>query len=211
MTVITTDRLSVGHHPDQEVLSELTLSVPPGLAQLRGANGAGKSTLVEVLAGGLEPWRGSAELYARDARAARPLRRVCRSRPALYPTLTLREHLQLLADAQVVVLADALGRCDRYGVGDWVDVPSDQLSTGNLRKAWIVLCTTPTVPLWLMDEPFNGLDAHGIEVLVAEITERVAAGLDVVLVAHQLPPGLSPGSVVELPARTPVAAGGWEA
>ncbi|WP_375429818.1 ATP-binding cassette domain-containing protein [uncultured Friedmanniella sp.] len=205
--VVWTDQLSVGYRPGREVLTKLDVHLPSGLGQLRGANGSGKSTLVEVLAGRLDPWTGGAGLYGRDVRTARPLRRVCRSRPALYPTLTLREHLQLLADARVVELADALMRCERYGVGPWLDVPSDQLSTGNLRKAWIVLCTVPTVPLWLMDEPFNGLDESGAAVLVAEIGERVAAGLDVVLVAHQMPPGLTPTTVVELPSRSLVEAG----
>jgi len=197
MSIICLSDLSVGYRTGPDVLGHLSLEVQPGLTHLRGANGTGKSTLVETVAGTLSARSGRVQVYGRDPHAARPLRRVCRSQAGLYPTLTLREHLELLGRAGAL-REEVLDRCRAYGVDDWLDTPTEQLSTGNRQKAWIVLSTAADVALWLMDEPFNGLDTQGTEVLCAEIRQRVHAGRDVVLVAHHLPPALSPDDVQDL-------------
>ena len=188
-----------GYLPGQDVLHDVNLSIGPGLTQPTGANGSGKSTLLEVMAGTLRIRSGSALLAGHPVhtRPAWQVRSVCSAGVALFPGLTVDEHASLL---QVADVADRL-RCEQrmaaYGLQPWLDVPVGELSTGNLRKAWIVLSTAAERPVVLLDEPFTGLDVDGVAVLVREVAEWQHSGRTVVLVTHQPVSGLDADQVVD--------------
>ena len=61
--IFTMYKVSRSHPPDQEVLSDVSLSFLPGAKiGVLGYNGAGKSTLLRIMAGGDKDYRGDAEL-----------------------------------------------------------------------------------------------------------------------------------------------------
>jgi ABC-type multidrug transport system ATPase subunit len=184
--------LTVGYQRGAPVFENLSASFDPGgLVRIAGNNGSGKSTLLEVCSGYLPPWQGSVLINGVDASsaAARTARRVCRTKQALYPNMTVRDHLAFAARSVRVDLDGVLDRAERYGLHRWFAHDAKSLSTGNSRKLWIVACTVGDFDVVLLDEPFNGVDDEGAEVLRREIDEW-SVGKTVFLIAHKLPGGL---------------------
>ncbi|WP_197061968.1 ABC transporter ATP-binding protein [Sinomonas humi] len=171
----------------------------PGLVRIAGANGSGKSTLLELVSGFLSPFEGEVRISGTlsNSAEARFLRSVCRTAPALYPSMTARDHLAFAARCRRTEVGRALERAERYGLGDWLEVPAAELSTGNQRKLWLLACTALPTPVAILDEPFNGMDGHGVETLVKELGEWAHKSL-VLLIAHVPPAELEPHQTVML-------------
>lgn len=190
---IEIDGVMAGYRQDAPILHGLSLSMnAPGLYRVAGSNGSGKSTLLELLSGFLEPWQGSVRLCGIDASSpqARRLRSVCRTTPAVYPSMTVQDHLALAARSRRVDPKASLSRVEKYGLQDWSEQPASSLSTGNLRKLWLLMCTVADTPVVAIDEPFNGMDAQGIDALISELNEWAESKV-VVLVSHTVPEGLA--------------------
>jgi ABC-type multidrug transport system ATPase subunit len=195
MTICRLDGVTAGYRRDSPVMSGVTILIEPGLTVLSGPNGSGKSTMVELFAGSLRPFQGAVSVLGQPAHdpAVRAHRAVCRSAPALYPVLTAAEHVALLRGVRKVDDHELAERISAYQLGPWWHVPTSELSTGNLRKAWIILTTLTARDLMVFDEPFNGLDAEGIETLTGELGRWCAddtTGRAVVVVAHHPPAAL---------------------
>ncbi|WP_199034396.1 ABC transporter ATP-binding protein [Glycomyces salinus] len=192
--------LTVGYETDKPVLDGFSSSFGRGaLTLVRGENGSGKSTLVELCSGYLKPWRGEVRVAGRAASspAARRNRRVCRTDPALYPHMTVRDHLVFAARCAGIDAGPGLARAERYGLGPWMDDDAGALSTGNRRKVWLTMCTLGDFEVAVLDEPFNGLDADGRDLLCDEM-RAWSADAAVVLVAHAPPAALTPDRVLDL-------------
>jgi len=71
------------------------------------------------------------------------------------------------------------------GIGHLADVPVRLLSTGQARKARLARVIATGAPLWLLDEPLNGLDAEGTQRLANAIADHRAAGGAVLAASHQ--------------------------
>jgi len=102
MTGLRVENLTVGYQ-GVPVVREVSLHVAPGeLVAVLGPNGAGKTTLLSALGGLLRPDHGTVELGGADVTglgahvlARRGLRLIPEGR-ALFPSLTVREHLRLV-------------------------------------------------------------------------------------------------------------------
>jgi heme exporter protein A len=161
----------------------LSFALGPGEAALvTGPNGAGKSSLVRVAAGLLPPAGGSVESGAGALLA---------EQAALDPELPLARALGFWAglDGRSDAIADALAAVGLAGLGR---IPVRYLSTGQRRRAGIARVVASGAPLWLLDEPANGLDAASVAVLEALVAGHRANG-GAALVATHLPIAL-PGA-----------------
>jgi ABC-2 type transport system ATP-binding protein len=88
--------VTAGYQQGRPVFVDASFSVPSGgLVHVQGPNGSGKSTLMELASGYLRPWSGVVRVggLAAGSDEARRRRRVCRTQPALYPQMTLHDHL----------------------------------------------------------------------------------------------------------------------
>ena len=190
---IEIDGVMAGYRQDAPILDGLSLSMSaPGLYRVAGSNGSGKSTLLELLSGFLQPWQGSVRLCGVDAASpqARHLRSVCRTTPAVYPSMTVQDHLAFAARSRRTDPKASLARVQKYGLQDWSEQPASSLSTGNVRKLWLLMCTVADTPIIAFDEPFNGMDAQGIEALISDLNEWAESKV-IVLVSHTVPDRLS--------------------
>ena len=145
---------------------------PGGAAVVSGANGTGKSTLLRVAAGLLAPAAGR---VWRDGRVA-----LLAETPALDGERRLRDALDVWAriDGGEVDLA-------AVGLAGLDAVPVRLLSTGQRRRAGLARVLASGAPIWLLDEPANGLDAAGVAMLEALIAAHRTAGGAAVVATHQ--------------------------
>jgi heme exporter protein A len=172
------------------VLRRLHLRLDAGeIIGLTGANGSGKTTLLRVLATLLPPSGGrgtvlGAELGGAGRRAVRPAIALLGHVPALYPKLTLRENLEMvarLAGAPSPSVAEAL---ESVGLAGARDRRAERCSQGMLRRADFARALITTPRLLLLDEAHAGLDAAAsslVELAVEGVRQR---GGGAVVVAH---------------------------
>ena len=71
------------------------------------------------------------------------------------------------------------------GLAPLADVPVRMLSTGQRKRAALARVIASAAPLWLLDEPLNGLDADGRDRLEAAIAGHRAGGGAILAASHQ--------------------------
>ncbi len=159
---------------DRLLLRGLSFSLGAGEAlQLAGANGIGKSSLMRILAGLLTPFTGTVE---REGAIG-----LLDERPALDPHLPLGQALgfwQRLDGPQDNRAAD-------LGLAGLEEVPVRYLSTGQKKRAALARLIGQQAPLWLLDEPLNGLDTRGVTLVEGLVADHCAAGGIAVIASHQ--------------------------
>ena len=155
----------------------LDLQLEPGEALwVRGPNGAGKSSLLRLAAGLLRSAAGS--VTAAPAALADDALALDRERP-------LGQALGFWAQIDGVAgkVDDALAAFDLQHLRE---VPVRMLSTGQARRARLARVLASGAPLWLLDEPLNGLDA-GSMARVGESMDRHRGDGGAILAASHLP------------------------
>jgi heme exporter protein A len=164
------------------LFSGLNLAVLAGqVVWVRGANGQGKTSLLRLLAGLARPEAGSIEHLAGIERV------YVGHANALKDDLTVAESLMFLSrlhgfETDPAAHAAAL---TRFGLHSRRNAPVRTLSQGQRRRVTLArLCLAPATALWLLDEPFDALDAEGVQALNALLTEHVSRGGTVLLTSH---------------------------
>lgn len=142
---------------------------------IAGANGIGKSSLLRILAGLLRPFEGAVELSGAIG--------LVDERPALDPMQTLEQALQFWA--RVDGCGNSQTNCEVMGVETLLDVPVRFLSTGQKKRAAFVRLLNQDAPIWLLDEPLNGLDEAGRETVVELVQSHCRESGLCVIASHQ--------------------------
>jgi len=163
----------------------LSFTLAPGDAALvTGPNGAGKSSLIRLAAGLLPPAAG--EIEGEGARA------LLSEAAALDPELSVASALGFWAalDGRRDAVPEAL---EAVGLSEIARIPVRLLSTGQRRRAAFARVVASGAPVWLLDEPANGLDTASVARLEALIAAHRADG-GIALVATHLSMAL-PGAI----------------
>jgi ABC-2 type transport system ATP-binding protein len=177
-------------------LDDFTLSVSPGeIVGLVGHNGAGKTTFVEMVSGLGRPDAGRISVAGIDAlahpRQARARLGVCPQETALYPRLTVAEHLRLfgaLAGLRRAALRRAVASiAGQLRLTEVLDRPAGLLSGGQRKRTQAATALIAERPVLLLDEPTAGADPQTRHALLTVVSERAAAGAAVVYTTHYLP------------------------
>jgi heme exporter protein A len=162
------------------VLRGLSVTARAGdIIWIRGANGCGKSTLLRLVAGLLTVTAGAIYAEGRVALADENL--------ALDANVTVEAALRFWADmdgASADARNVALSAMD---LQDLAHIPVRFLSTGQRKRASIARVLASHADIWLLDEPYNGLDSASCTRLDQAIIDRAAAGGIVLVAAHQPP------------------------
>lgn len=193
-------QVTAGWVDDVPAVRDLSFTVSgPGLTTVVGPNGSGKSTVVELVSGYLRPWSGQVMVDGSPSHlpVVRARRRVCRTTPALFALMTVRDHLVLSARSTGTSPTRQLDRAEALGLAPWLDKNAGTLSSGSAKKLWYLFCTAGDFSLIVLDEPFNTLDADTVQVVVDEITAW-SLEATVLLVAHMPPDSLPPAAVIDL-------------
>jgi len=162
-----------------------------------GASGAGKSTLAHLLARFQDPDEGRILIGGRDLRmfSEPDLRRwVCIiSQQAHIFNATLADNLRLSnPEASQAQLHDALAAAGLAqlsaelpdGLETWLGQAGRRLSGGQARRLAVARAFLSDAPLWVLDEPTEGLDPRTARALMTSILERTA-GKTLLWITHR--------------------------
>lgn len=169
-------------------VNDVSFTLEPGsVTVLLGPNGAGKSTLFKSIIGFLK-YTGEITLdgILNKTPEARARMDYIPEMPALYPNLTVKEHMEFLARAYR--LKDYKDRADQlledFELTDKSKKFGDELSKGMQQKLNLCLGLLPDPEVVIMDEPMIGLDPHAIRKLKEIIEEERSAGKTVIVSTH---------------------------
>lgn len=175
-----------------EVLKQLNLEVVAGAVHgLVGLNGSGKTTTLECLLGMQAFQSGEVRLLGLHPDQLHQSHGGIVSifdSPSLHPHLTVRqvlEHASILCDKVVRTPAQVE---TLLGISRYRDFRIRTLSLGNRRRASIAQALLGSPRFVILDEPFNGLDAGGVDDmlnLIAKLNRE--EGTSFLLSSHQLP------------------------
>ena len=171
---------------DRVLFAPTSFAVAAGqIVWIRGANGQGKTTLLRTLAGLSAPAAGELAWAGAPEIAPRPL--YLAHANALKDDLTVAESLRFLlhlgghhVDSRAVDTA-----LERFGMASRKDAFVRTLSQGQRRRVALArLAAQRELLPWLLDEPFDALDAAGVELLAGVIAQHARRGGAVVLTSH---------------------------
>ena len=183
------------------VIQRFSLSVQAGdVVWIRGANGCGKSTLLRMVAGLLPKASGVFTASGSMALADENL--------GLDQNATLEAALGFWAkmdghgldgDAEEKLEA-AIAAMDLQALAE---IPVRYLSSGQRRRASIARVIASGAAIWLLDEPYNGLDSANCARLDSVLLRHAATGGIALVAAHQ-PPTINVANSIALDDRPAV-------
>ncbi len=158
---------------DTILVSDLTQNIVAGTTWiLTGPNGSGKTSFLRALAELLIPAAGTIKKPDFLWISAQPIP------PSLE---TPKEYLAFHA----ALLNTTLPMIDPFGIETISKTPFNRLSTGQRQRVKLSRLLQVEKPLWLLDEPSDGLDAQGIQTLQYLITQHTKNDGIVVIATHQ--------------------------
>lgn len=186
--------VSYEHKP---VLWNVDFSIPKGsLVGIVGPNGAGKSTLIKSIMGLLPLSSGYVKIYDKDLKAIRqkvsyvPQREsVDWNFPASVMDVVLmgrygqRGLLKRLLPTDKSKAEEAL---EKMGMLEYRHRQIAQLSGGQQQRVFLARALTQEADLYLMDEPFAGVDAATESSIIKLLKELKSKGKTIVVVHHDL-------------------------
>jgi manganese/zinc/iron transport system ATP- binding protein len=193
---ITARDLTVAYR-EKPVLWDVDLDVPSGvLMAIVGPNGAGKTTLIKAIMGLIRAVAGTVSIYDKPYAEQRRLVGYVPQRGSVdwdFPTTVL--------DVVTMGLYGNLGwvrrpgrkereraheALEKVGMKQYADRQISQLSGGQQQRVFLARALVQDAQVYLMDEPFQGVDATTERAIVTLLQELRAAGKTVVVVHHDL-------------------------
>jgi ABC-2 type transport system ATP-binding protein len=186
MEVLQVDLRRAGYEQAQEVVRDVSFSLKSGeMMGLIGPNGAGKSTTIKAILGLLKNVDGRVNLTGpRQHYSYVP------EHPVLYDDLTVWEHLELAASAYNMPRADFEKKADtlleRFQLTKEKHHLPRSFSKGMQQKVMLIVGFLLQPDLYIVDEPFIGLDPRATKELLHLLMEERKRGAAVLLSTHVL-------------------------
>lgn len=161
-----------------------------------GPNGAGKSTLLKAALGIISPLAGRARFFGKPLDAVRNRIAYVPQRASVdwdFPTrvidvvmMGMYPRLGLLGRIRGDHVNEAKASLARVGMEDFANRQIGQLSGGQQQRVFLARALAQRAELYLLDEPFAGVDVATERAIIAVLKELVAEGKTVVAVHHDL-------------------------
>jgi heme exporter protein A len=181
----------------RDVLKDINIDINTAQTVLVcGINGAGKSTLLRIIAGLLQPDKGSIELSGynirKDPEKAKSKFGMISHKSMVYPELTVLENLSFFATLYGVKDSDThiMKLLNNVGLSSYRHDKAGILSRGLLQRLAIARALVHQPTLLLADEPFTGLDSEATSHLITVLNEFKNNGGTIVMTTHDTDIGL---------------------
>lgn len=166
------------------------------LIAIVGPNGAGKTTLLKAVMGLVPMASGEIRIFGQPIDAVRRRIAYVPQRESVdwdFPVTVFDValmgrygHLPLFARPGKKDKAVAMEALDRVGMADYATRQISQLSGGQQQRVFLARALAQQADLYLMDEPFAGVDASTEERILELLLELRTDGRTVLLVHHDL-------------------------
>lgn len=184
-----------GGYTSVPVIKNVTFTVHPGeLTGLIGLNGAGKSTTIKHIIGLMLPFSGKISIQNKELRENPEQYRqsfaFVPESPILYEELTLKEHLDVTVMAYHLPKEEAFKKAMKYiqafRLEDKMEWFPAYFSKGMKQKVMLVCAFMIDAPVYIIDEPFLGLDPLGIHTFLEIVREKRKEGAAILMSTHVL-------------------------
>jgi lipopolysaccharide export system ATP-binding protein len=195
-TLLRTEGL-VKSFKKRTVVRNVCIDLQPGeIVGLLGPNGAGKTTTFSMVVGLLRPDEGKIFFDGKDItqlpmyKRARAGMAYLSQEPSVFRQMTVRQNLMAILQYQPLSHAERNARADllleEFHIKHLSDSPAYTLSGGERRRTEIARALVTDPKIFLLDEPFAGIDP----IAVADLQEMVAAlknkGIGVLITDHNV-------------------------
>ena len=184
-----------GGYTKNPVLKDISFSINKNeMVGLIGLNGAGKSTTIRHIIGLMEPHKGeiliNGKTFEGDKEAYRKEFTFVPETNILYDELTLEEHLKITAMAYGLSESEYQKRMDvllkEFRMEKRLKWFPAHFSKGMKQKVMIMCAFLVEPSLYIVDEPFVGLDPLGIQSLLDQLKKMKEKGAGILMSTHIL-------------------------
>lgn len=184
--ILEVDIDSVGYDSiEKSVISDIHFSITDGeFVGLIGPNGAGKSTTIKTILG-LNKFSKAQITFKPNARYT-----YVPEQPSFYDELTLWEHLDVLA--ALFGLKDdefeqkAMDLIQMFSLEEAIHGFPKEFSKGMQQKLMLIQAFLIKPDLYIIDEPFIGLDPISYRMLLEKLNEEQKRGAGILMCTHVL-------------------------
>lgn len=193
--ILEVNGLTGGYSPDRPVLHDVSFNVHANeIVGLIGLNGAGKSTTIKHILGLMEPTKGSSKIngktFQEEPEEYRSQMTYIPETPILYEELTLWEHLEMTAMAygmeEKTFLARVRPLLEEFNMANKIKWFPGHFSKGMRQKVMILSSFLVEPELYIVDEPFVGLDPLGIHSFLELMQKFKNSGAGILMSTHIL-------------------------
>ncbi len=173
-----------------------------------GPSGCGKSTLLKIIAGYLQPTKGTCLMHGEPITGADWHRGVVFQSPTLYPWMNVRKNVEYgprvrrLPEEDIKRIGSHF--IEQVGLTDYSDKATFELSGGMKQRVALARALANEPEVILMDEPFGALDALtrvNMQSLIRSIWQNNSS--TIFMITHDIDEALSLGTRVIVMSRIP--------
>lgn len=184
-----------GGYGKKAVIKDLNFELEKGeIVGLIGLNGAGKSTTIKHMLGLINPMEGKLSIsnikINEDIENYRRKLSYIPESPVIYDELTLEEHIEMTAMAYQLSREEAMRRAKPllkvFRLENELKVFPSHFSKGMKQKVMIICAFIVDPELYIIDEPFLGLDPLGIQSMLDLMVEKRNENRTVLMSTHIL-------------------------
>lgn len=184
-----------GGYGKKPVIKDLNFELEKGeIVGLIGLNGAGKSTTIKHMLGLINPMEGKLSIsnirINEDIENYRRKLSYIPESPVIYDELTLDEHIEMTAMAYQLSREEAMRRAKPlikvFRLENELKVFPSHFSKGMKQKVMIICAFIVDPELYIIDEPFLGLDPLGIQSMLDLMVEKRNENRTVLMSTHIL-------------------------
>ncbi|TMV45098.1 ABC transporter ATP-binding protein [Paenibacillus mesophilus] len=175
-----------GYEERDNVIRNVAFTLEAGqLVGLIGPNGAGKSTTIKAILGLIKRTKGEVSFSGPLGTYA-----YIPEHPILYEELTLWEHLELAAAAYGLAEGEFRERAEellaQFKLGDVRHHLTTSFSKGMQQKVMLIIGFLTKPDVYIVDEPFIGLDPKATKELLETLNEERRRGAAILMSTHVL-------------------------
>jgi manganese/zinc/iron transport system ATP- binding protein len=184
----------VGHltvaYGEQLVLKDVSVVIPRGvICAVVGPNGAGKTTFIKAILGLVDRIAGTIDMATESVSYVPQRRTIDWDFPITVLDVVLMGRYKALGWFTRVTENDrilALHALRQVKLLEYADRPISQLSGGERQRIFLARSLVQDADLYIMDEPFVGVDAVTEQTIVEVLKSLRAQGKTIIIVHHDL-------------------------
>lgn len=174
---------------EEQVLKDVCFEFQEGkIYGIVGNNGSGKTVLMKCICGFLNPSSGKILVnykeIGKDVDFPENIGVIIET-PGFLPNLTGMKNLEILASLQHKIGKERIQEVlQTVGLDPKLKKPVSKYSLGMRQRLGIAQAVMEDPSILILDEPFNGLDKHGVEEIRKILLELKKEGKSILLASH---------------------------